>query len=218
MKSKTRSFSYIHSKIDIMKTVIILIACLTNCFCFSQEQNTLEEDIINIQSRQKNMGKISMISLNSWAVANIGYGSIATFNSTGEAKYFHQMNAIWNVVNLGIGIPGIIGAYKKQQPKSLLELNEYQHKLEKVYFINAGLDVAYIAAGGALRLAGANKNTDVRHRLQGYGNSLLMQGGYLLIHDIAMILLYKTNGKLLSKSWEKVSISTYGLNLKLQIN
>ena len=159
-----------------------------------------------------------MISLSSWAIANIGYGSIATFHSNGEAKYFHQMNAIWNVVNLGIGIPGIIGAYKKQQPKSLLELNEYQHKLEKVYFINAGLDVAYIATGGILRLAGSNKSLDIKNRLKGYGNSLLMQGGYLLFHDIAMILLYKTNGKLLSKTWSKVTISTYGLNLKVQFH
>ena len=201
-----------------MRSLLIPLICIINTICFSQDQNTLEFDLQNIQSRQQNMGKLSMISLNSWAVANIGYGSIATFNSTGEAKYFHQMNAIWNVVNLGIGIPGIIGAYKKQQPKNLLEINEYQHKLEKIYFINAGLDVAYMAAGGALRLAGANKNTDTRHRLKGYGSSLLMQGGYLLIHDIAMIILYKTNGKLLSKSWDKVSISTYGLNLKVQFH
>ena len=201
-----------------MRLLLIPIICLLNTICLSQDQNTLEFDLLNIQSRQQNMGKMSMISLNSWAVANIGYGSIATFNSTGEAKYFHQMNAIWNVVNLGIGIPGIISAYKNQQPKNLLELNEYQHKLEKVYFINAGLDVAYIAAGGALRLAGANKSANIKRRLQGYGNSLLMQGGYLLIHDIAMILLYKTNGKLLTKSWDKVSISTYGLNLKIELN
>lgn len=201
-----------------MKIVLINLFIFLSSFCFSQTENSLEFDLLNIQNRQQNMGKMSMISLNSWAVANIGYGTIATFNSTDEAKYFHQMNAIWNVVNLGIGIPGIINAYKKQEPKSLLELNEYQHKLEKVYFINAGLDIAYIAAGGALRLASETKTTDVRHRLQGYGNALLMQGGYLLLHDVAMIILYKTNAKLLKKSWDNVSISSYGVNLKIQFH
>jgi hypothetical protein len=201
-----------------MKLISIPFFALMSCFCFAQTNDSLEIDLLNIQNRQQNMGKISMISLNSWAIANIGYGTIASFNSTGEAKYFHQMNAIWNVVNIGIGIPGIIGAYKNQKPKSLLELNEYQHRLEKVYFINAGLDLAYIAAGGALRLAGANKENDVRNRLQGYGNALLMQGGYLLIHDVAMIILYKTNTKLLKKTWDKVTISSYGLNLKVNFH
>ncbi len=202
----------------MMRVIFFSIICLVKISSFSQIEDNLKFDLLNIQTRQQNFAKTSMISLNSWAIANIGYGSIATFHSNGEAKYFHQMNAIWNVVNLGIGIPGIIGAHKKQQPKSLLELNEYQHKLEKVYFINAGLDVAYIATGGILRLAGSNKSLDIKNRLKGYGNSLLMQGGYLLFHDIAMILLYKTNGKLLSKTWSKVTISTYGLNLKVQFH
>lgn len=201
-----------------MKLILLLSLYLSTNITFSQSISQQDSELANVQLRQQNMGKISMISLNSWAFSNIGYGSIATFNSSGEAKYFHQMNAIWNVVNLGIGIPGIINAYKKQKPKNLLELNEYQHKLEKVYFINTGLDVAYIAAGGALRLAGNNKQDDVRQRLHGYGNSLLMQGGYLLLHDVAMLILYKSNVKLLSKKWENVSFSSNGLNLKVEFH
>ena len=197
-----------------MKLLFLTLNLIFYSFLFSQE--SLDLNLRDIQTRQENMGKASMISLNSWAIANIGYGAVANFNSTGEAKYFHQMNAIWNVVNLGIGIPGIIKAYKKKDQMNLLELNEYQHKLEKVYFINAGLDVAYISCGLALRAFGENKPTDVRHRLQGYGNSLLMQGGYLLIHDVAMILMYKSNHRLFSKSWKQVKISSVGLNLRIE--
>ncbi len=177
--------------------------------------NTYLEDI---QLRQSNIAKTSMISLNSWALGNIAYGTIANFNSTGEAKYFHQMNAIWNVVNLGIGIPGIISAYKKRDPMNFKELYSYQHRMEKIYFINAGLDVAYITGGIALRLFGNDKATDVRYRLQGYGNSLIMQGAYLLIHDIAAILMYKTNTRIFEKAWGHVKFSSTGLNLKLEFD
>ncbi len=201
-----------------MKYLFLILIITLNCEKSNAQEDTLRSLISEIQLRQSNISKVTMISLNSWAVGNITYGTIANFNSTGEAKYFHQMNAIWNVVNLGIGIPGIIGAYKKKSPMSFQEVNNYQHRLEKVYFVNAGLDVAYITSGLALRVFGKGKPTDVRHRLQGYGNALMMQGGYLLIHDIAAILMYKTNTRLLNKAWGNVQLSFNGFNLKLQFH
>ena len=201
-----------------MKYLLLILIITLNCEKSHGQEDTLRSLINEIQLRQSNIGKTTMISLNSWAIGNITYGTIANFNSTGEAKYFHQMNAIWNVVNLGIGIPGIIGAYKKKSPMSFQEVNNYQHRLEKIYFINAGLDVAYITGGVALRLFGSDKPTEVRYRLQGYGNSLIMQGAYLLIHDIAAILIHKTNTRLLNKAWEHVHLSSNGFNLKLEFH
>jgi len=197
---------------------LTLIILLVTCFITkSSKAQGLDNDLLNIQTRHSNMAKTSMISLNTWAVGNITYGTIANFNSSGEAKYFHQMNAIWNVVNLGFGIPGIIGAYKKESPKTLKEIYDYQHKIEKVYLINTGLDVAYIASGLALRNFGNNKTGEARLRLKGYGNSLMMQGVYLLIHDIAMLIMYKSNTKLLNAQWKNVKITSYGLNLKIEL-
>lgn len=196
-------------------TLIILL--ITSFITKSAKAQDLDNDLLNIQTRHSNMAKTSMISLNTWAVGNITYGTIANFNSSGEAKYFHQMNAIWNVVNLGIGIPGIISAYKKESPKTLKEIYDYQHKIEKVYLINTGLDVAYIASGLALRNFGNNKTGEAQLRLKGYGNSLMMQGGYLLIHDITMLIMYKSNTKLLNAQWKNVKITSYGLNLKIEL-
>lgn len=202
-----------------MKASLILFIILFSSNVFYAQETEEELSILkDIQLRQTNMAKASMISLNSWAIANITYGTIANFNSSGEAKYFHQMNAIWNVVNLGIGIPGIIGAYKKQTPLNFKDLYEYQQRIEKVYFLNIGLDAAYITGGVALRLFGNDKPTEVRHRLQGYGNSLLMQGGYLLVHDIALLLMYKSNTKLFEQSWKHVKFSSYGLNFKVEFD
>lgn len=196
---------------------ILCVLLIVGFSSFGQENSNLKDDLLNIQTRQSNMAKTSMISLNSWAIGNITYGTIANFNSSGEAKYFHQMNAIWNVVNLGIGIPGIIGAYKKESPKTLKEIYDYQHRIEKLYLINTGLDVAYIASGLALRNFGENKTGTARLRLKGYGNSIMMQGGYLLIHDIAVLLMYKSNIKLLNAKWKNVKITSYGLNVKIEL-
>ena len=199
-----------------MKIIITLLSVIS-FYSFAQDNLNFDTDLLDIQERHSNISKTSMISLNTWAVGNITYGTIANFNSSGEAKYFHQMNAIWNVVNLGIGIPGIIGAYKKESPKTLKEIYDYQNKLEKVYLINAGLDVAYIASGLALRNFGENKTGETRLRLKGYGNALMMQGAYLLLHDIAAILMYNSNVKLLDKKWKDVKITSYGLNLKIEL-
>lgn len=86
-----------------------------------------------------------MVVLGGWSVANITTGLIAMGQTSGEARYFHQMNAIWNVVNLGIATAGYLGnrrldpaGYNWQQ--SIRE----QNKIEKIYLVNGALDLAYI--------------------------------------------------------------------------
>ena len=46
--------------------------------------------------------KTGMIVLSSWAGLNILTGIAGNFRFKNESKYFYQMNAAWNVVNLGI--------------------------------------------------------------------------------------------------------------------
>ena len=54
-----------------------------------------------------------MLSLGSWASANIVGSGIGWARSYSEEnKYFHQMNVMWNLVNLGLAIPGYIKAKK----------------------------------------------------------------------------------------------------------
>lgn len=157
-----------------------------------------------------------MISLNSWAVGNIAYGTVANFQTTGEAKYFHQMNAIWNVVNLGIGIPGIIGAYKHHDQMNFEQLYKSQRKMETIYLVNAGLDVAYMTAGVASRLYANQKTGTDYYRFKGYGSSLILQGGYLFAHDLAMFILLKTNTKLFDKEWKKVKLTSVGFGVTIK--
>lgn len=191
-----------------MKPIFTLIFSISiTSLSFAQAiDTTINYSLQDIQLRQTNFSKIAMISLNTWAVGNITYGTIANFQTTGEAKYFHQMNAIWNVVNLGIGVPSLIGVYKHKDQQSFETIYKNQKKMETVYLFNAGLDLAYITAGAASRAYGNSLNGTDASRFKGYGSSLIFQGGYLFVHDLAMFILLKTNTKLLDKEWKKVRL------------
>ena len=201
--------------------LFLLVLMLVTCSIASSQsvmKDSISNALSNIQLRQTNFNKMAMWSLNSWAVGNITYGTIANFQTTGEAKYFHQMNAIWNTVNLGIGIPGMIGAYKKQEALSFEELYKNQRRYETIYLFNAGLDLAYVSGGVALREYGKRLTDENGARFRGYGSSLIFQGAYLFAHDLAVYILLKTNTRLFDKQWQHVKLSYGGVNLLLEFH
>lgn len=127
--------------------------------------------------------------LSSWAVANIAYGSGAAARGEGSNKYFNRMNVYWNVVNLGIAAPSLIGALRarKSPPTTLDQSIEDLHSIEKTLLFNAGLDVAYLA-GGFYLLEKARNTPDKEARFRGFGQSIILQGGFLLLFDAANYL------------------------------
>jgi hypothetical protein len=137
----------------------------------------------------------AMIVLGSWAALNIASGFIIAGQTQGEAKYFWQMNAYWNIVNGGLAVMGYISARKAMAKKYDLAGNEKaQLSIEKLYTFNLGLDLAYIASGFFLREKGMNtSNIKSQDQLKGYGSSIAVQGGFLLLMDGVMILLHHKN-------------------------
>jgi hypothetical protein len=127
-----------------------------------------------------------MFILGSWAVLNISAGAYGWAHSTGEKMYFNQMNLFWNVINLSIAGFALYGNYNSDL--SILsgqELLSKHLKTENLFLINSALDVGYIGAGFLLRhlSAGSVKSADL---LKGYGNSVILQGGFLLVFDLVM--------------------------------
>jgi hypothetical protein len=59
--------------------------------------------------------------------------------------------------------------------------------LDKILLFNAGLDVGYMATGAWIWERGLRKGSE---RLEGYGKSLLVQGGFLLAFDLVLYLLH----------------------------
>ncbi len=152
----------------------------------TQAQPTSLDDLN--QSRLK-IQTTGMWVLSGCAVANIAYGGIAAARGEGSNKYFNRMNVYWNIVNLGIATPGLISALraKKLPPATLDQSIEDLHSIEKTLLFNAGLDLAYMASGVYL-LEKAKTSPDRHDRFKGFGQSIILQGGFLVLFDAANYL------------------------------
>ena len=68
-----------------------------------------------------------------------------------------------------------------------------------MYVNFGGLDFGYIAAGLYLRQKGfEGTNLHMSNQFRGYGTSIIIQGGFLLLMDGAMILLHSRNTRRVS--------------------
>jgi len=152
--------------------------------------------------------KTAMVVLGGWSVANIATGLIGMGQSSGEAKYFHQMNAIWNVVNLGIATAGYFGN-RKLNPRAynMQGSIKEQNKIEKIYLVNGALDVAYILGGLYAREYGKNQSGKEQDRWKGYGSSIILQGGFLLLYDAVNLTIHHRHGKALYKKFDAMQIA-----------
>ncbi len=157
------------------------------------QQNFQDSMAVGRITLQKN----NMWFLAAWAGANIMQGSISASNTTGNDHYFHQMNAYWNTVNLAIAGLGLYAAKKQLAGIHTADRNRTgQQKIEKILLLNTGLDAAYIMTGLYLHERGTRLNRD---QPVGYGNSLMLQGGFLLVFDIIQYAENRKNGKALEK-------------------
>lgn len=135
------------------------------------------------------INRTGMLVLGGWAIANIVSGTTLAFTTQGETKYFNQFNALWNTVNLGLALNGLLNT----GPDSLSLFNSVtgHQTLQNIFVLNAGLDLAYIATGFFLKEKA--KNSEKKEILTGYGNSLLVQGAFLLVFDAAMYFIHQNN-------------------------
>ncbi len=140
-----------------------------------------------------------MLSLGTWAGANITAGTIgwATAQQP-ELKAFHQMNVMWNAVNLGLAFPGYLRARNTKAVLSLSQTISEQQKTERIFLFNTGLDVAYMTAGFLLRSMALN-NQAKSDQLNGFGNGLILQGSFLFAFDLTAFVIHHRHGKQLVK-------------------
>jgi len=154
---------------------------------------TLAQDVIpalkEFEDTKADINRTGMLVLGGWAIANIVSGTTLAFTTQGETKYFNQFNALWNTVNLGLALNGLLNT----GPDSLSLFNSVtgHQTLQNIFVLNAGLDLAYIATGFFLKEKA--KNSEKKEILTGYGNSLLVQGAFLLVFDAAMYFIHQNN-------------------------
>ena len=157
-----------------------------------------------------------MIGLGSWASLNLIGSGIGLSNAlSDESRSFHQMNIMWNTVNLGLAIPGYIKARRANSDLTFSETYNQQRKTETVFLINAGLDLVYIS-GGLIFRSESKSNLDQSMNYKGYGNGLLVQGGFLLIFDWIAYGIHRSRAKkVLQPLLDTVELSDNGFGIKV---
>lgn len=145
-----------------------------------------QEEYRQFYSESLRTTNTGMYILGGWAITNIATGAYGWSRFDGDTKYFHQMNLFWNTVNLSIAGFALYSNYMLDI--SALGPDEIMNKhnsTERILLINAALDIGYIGAGFLMRhLAGrSSKNSDL---LKGYGNSVILQGGFLFLFDVVL--------------------------------
>ena len=178
-----------------MKNVLYFLACLPLTACLSTASGQVQQELDHYNRERLSITTTGMAILTSWSLVNVIGGGTGYFTSgEGEARYFHQMNGMWGVVNLAIGGAGWLGSLRDHKTYDVEQSLKNQQGHEKVFILNAALDAVYITAGLALVQNGkADPKRAVRYR--GWGNSLLVQGGGLMIFDAVMFVIHNRHGK-----------------------
>ncbi len=170
--------------------------------------NAQEEWEILAQDRAR-VNRTGMQVLLGWSALNMAGGTVGYCQTSGKNRYFHQMNAIWNVVNAGIAVSALSGMGADSLASLPMAYKEGL-TMEKVLLANAGLDVAYIATGGYMMERGMRKD---QVRFRGYGQSLLIQGGFLLAFDTVLFILNNNHNQELYNILSNVSVSSQGVGM-----
>ena len=181
-------------------SLIICLVMLSLC-SFSQKV-----DLTRFEKQRVSYSKNAMIGLAGWSVANLVGSGIATNTRNKEMRYFHQMNVMWGGINLAIAGLGYWGAGREKIENPTLEaVLKHQNKIEKTYLINAGLDVVYVGSGLLMNKTSDNQKNP--EKFKGYGNSIMMQGGFLLLYDAVMYAIHRTHGKQLKGMDNKLTFN-----------
>lgn len=193
--------------------ILLRVALLISVsFCAFMAQSQVNEQDSIAHQRIK-LVQNNMYVLGAWASANIIQGTISASNTQGSEKAFHQMNAYWNTVNFAIAGVGLLGIRKQLNKQYTLASNlKEQQKLEKILLLNSGLDIAYITTGLYLKEKGMRLNNS---RNEGFGNSLLLQGAFLLVFDLIQYGQHRKNTQWLENKMEhlQMGVSANGLGL-----
>jgi hypothetical protein len=166
-----------------------MIAALVLSLSLSQ---LTPEQLLKVNRDRNQANRDGMIVLTTWASLNIATG-IAGWATADDPEWraIHQANFVWNLVNLGLAINGIIQSSADVRGLDLAASREASRSLQLTYLINGGIDFVYITAGAILLWQG---NVHESPMLRGWGKSLLLQGAFLVLFDFAMFFVHSTLG------------------------
>ena len=180
--------------------IIIIGICFLN-IGYSQS------NLLTFNQERVELSQQSMYVLGGWAVGNIVLSGAMMSQTEGSSYHFHQMNLTWNSVNLAIASLGYFGVSREKiENFDLNKTIKKQYKIQQVLLFNSGLDIAYMV-GGVYLLERAKNDIENKDRWTGFGQSLILQGGFLLVFDFIQYRVHARRNKGLKKFLEKNNVS-----------
>jgi hypothetical protein len=193
---------------------IFLLMCF---FGASFQSFSQKETLVKFEKERVRYTKNSMAVLAGWSLVNIVGSGIATNTRNTEVRYFHQMNVMWGGINLAIAGLGYWSAGREKINNPVLaDVLKHQNRLEKTYLINLGLDVVYVGSGLLMNKTSDNQKNPAK--FEGYGNSIMVQGGFLLLYDAIMYSIHHKHGKQLKGIKDKVTLNAVPGAISLTYN
>ncbi|MFT6849236.1 MAG: hypothetical protein ACJATA_000030 [Sphingobacteriales bacterium] len=159
---------------------LLLILLLSTAFFSAKSQEINLDDLHENQVKFTNK---SMSILGGWALVNITGGLVMRENSEGINRKFWEGNALWNSVNLGLAGASLLANQKGKSAGTIGDYLKTEQTLQKAFIFNAGLDLAYMAAGWGMTERGKRMEGEKAMQLRGYGKALILQGGFLFLFD-----------------------------------
>ena len=191
---------------------------LVACFSLVSAQELV--DLQKFNSDRLKITRQGMLVLGAWGLGNLLVGASLGATRSGVEQNFHIMNAGWGGVNLLIAGLGYKKAMAENQVWDLATTLNEQAGMEKLLLINAGLDVAYVMTGFFLRERALRheSGTSSYDRLKGFGNSLLLQGGFLFAFDLVLYLVAHRHYSQELVPWlEQLRVSANGISLSIPL-
>jgi hypothetical protein len=153
----------------------------------------LQPDRLTQINREINLAnRDAMWVLNGWAAANLAVGLGGWISAEDpEWRAFHQANFVWNLVNLGLGVNGVIQTYADPSKLDLEASRKASQSTQISYLVNGGLDFVYLAVGAILLWRGNACDSPL---LRGWGKAVMLQAVFLILFDLALFGMNSTLG------------------------
>lgn len=193
-----------------MKTVTLLFLLLLSTKIFSQNLT-----FQSFNQERLDLNHKGMTILGSWAGANLISNGILLSNASGSDKAFYKMNIYWNVVNGTLAGLSLLQKSKNQSNRNPFRTLEEQSSTEKIFLFNTGLDAVYVM-GGLYLLEKSKNATSDQDLLKGYGQSVILQGGFLLLFDGIMYGVHRSHLKKGRVIFENLSFTGNSLGLNIR--
>lgn len=113
-----------------------------------------------------------------WAIPALVLGMLLRVRSRSDFwRAFGSQNAAWGAVDAAIAYAGQANAERKQMTATSATELAHAVSLRRLLWLNAGLDLLYLAAGAML----VRSHHAAR---RGHGSAVLVQGGFLMLFDV----------------------------------